>query len=122
MSSALERLGRFADCAVRRDLEDPFEAPGLDSHRGHRPARAQAGSAEVGLVRTSSSPSGPRDEPLRLPGRAVRRRADPGGRGDTAEGPGHDTSGRRPLFEQPDDFLDYLTDVVMPSTAQLPRS
>ena len=28
----------------------------------------------------------------------------------------------RPLFEQPDDFLDYLTDVVVPSTAQLPRS
>ena len=33
-----------------------------------------------------------------------------------------DTSGHRPLFEQPDDFLDYLTDVVVPSTAQLPRS
>ena len=32
------------------------------------------------------------------------------------------TSGHRPLFEQPDDFLDYLTDVVVPSTAQLPRS
>ena len=29
-----------------------------------------------------------------------------------------DTSGRRPLFEQPDDFLDYLTDVVVPNTAQ----
>lgn len=33
-----------------------------------------------------------------------------------------DTSGHRPLFEQPDDFLDYLTDVVVPSRAQLPRS
>jgi hypothetical protein len=32
-----------------------------------------------------------------------------------------DTSGHRPLFEQPDD-LDYLTDVVVLSTAQLPRS
>ena len=48
MSSALERLGRFADCAVRRDLEDPFEAPVLDSHRATE-LLAQAGSAEVGL-------------------------------------------------------------------------
>ena len=29
-----------------------------------------------------------------------------------------DTSEHRPLFEQPDDFLDYLTDVVVPNTAQ----
>jgi hypothetical protein len=27
-----------------------------------------------------------------------------------------------PPAEQPDDFLDYLNDVVVPSTSQLPRS
>jgi putative drug exporter of the RND superfamily len=69
MSSALERLGRFAArrpwivigswvaigflvitsaAAFGRDLEDPFEAPGLDSHRASE-LMAQAGSAEVGL-------------------------------------------------------------------------
>jgi len=34
--------------AFGRDLEDPFEAPGLDSHRATE-LLAQAGSAEVGL-------------------------------------------------------------------------
>jgi pimeloyl-ACP methyl ester carboxylesterase len=29
-----------------------------------------------------------------------------------------DTSGHRPLFEQPDAFVDYLTDVVLPRTTQ----
>jgi RND superfamily putative drug exporter len=69
MSSALERLGRFAArrpwivigswvaigflvitsaAAFGRDLEDPFEAPGLDSHRATE-LLAQAGSAEGGL-------------------------------------------------------------------------
>jgi proline iminopeptidase len=28
-----------------------------------------------------------------------------------------DTSGHRPLFEQPDEFVDYLTDVVLPRTS-----
>ena len=31
-----------------------------------------------------------------------------------------DTSGHRPLFEQPDDFLDYLTDVVVPQHGPAP--
>ena len=69
MSRALEHLGRFAArrpwivigswvaigflvitsaAAFGRDLEDPFEAPGLDSHRATE-LLAQAGSTEAGL-------------------------------------------------------------------------
>ena len=85
MSSALERLGRFAARARRpwmvigswvaigflvitsasafgQDLEDPFEAPGLDSHRATE-LLAQAARPRWGSVRTSSSP-------LRAPRRA----------------------------------------------------
>jgi RND superfamily putative drug exporter len=220
MSRALEHLGRFAArrpwivigswvaigflvitsaAAFGRDLEDPFEAPGLDSHRATE-LLAQAGSAEVGLgadvVLTPRDPEtsffdspAARADVARIqeavaalpkvlattdPAAALRvgRQAavesgvvSPDGEvaliriqyperqhlepDDLAnvqgahEAPGRaelfdgwypridapikgrtvlDTSGHRPLFEQPDDFLDYLTDVVVPSTAQLPRS
>ena len=69
MSGALERLGRFAArrpwvviatwaavcivvvtsaAAFGRELDDPFEAPGLDSHRATE-LLTRAGSADMGL-------------------------------------------------------------------------
>ncbi len=192
MSSALERLGRFAApgpwivigswggdrlpgdhlrSSLRPRPRGPVRGTGTGLAPGHRTARA--GGLGRGRARCGRRPhpSGPRDELLRLPGRAGRQTAvesevvSPDGEvaliriqyperqhlepDDLAnvqgahEAPGRaelfdgwypridapikgrtvlDTSGHRPLFEQPDDFLDYLTDVVVPSTAQLPRS
>lgn len=192
MSSALERIGRFAArrpwivigswvaigflvitsaAAFGRDLEDPFEAPGLDSHRATE-LLAQAGSAEVGLG--ADVVLTPRDLGTTDPASALRagrqtavesevvspdgevaliriqyperQHLEPDDLANvqgTHEAPGRaelfdgwcpridapikgrtvlDTSGHRPLFEQPDDFLDYLTDVVVPSTAEFQRS
>ena len=110
MSRALERLGRFAArrpwfvigswaavcllvvtsaAAFGRELDDPFEAPGLDSHRatellakagsgddgarrGHRPHAARPGATFF-----DSPGRGPRSRGSRTPSRRCRRYSPP---------------------------------------------
>ena len=101
MSGALERLGRFAArrpwvviatwaavcivvvtsaAAFGRELDDPFEAPGLDSHRATE-LLTRAGSADMGLgADVVVTPRDP-EETCRRPGCADRRGPGPGGGG-----------------------------------------
>ena len=117
MSRALERLGRFAaghpwsvigtwvalcllvltsSAAFGRHLEDPFEAPGLDSHRATE-LLAEADSAAMGLG--ADIVLTPRDQGVTFFDSA-RARADvarsPGRRRGAAQGARHERSGRRP--------------------------
>ena len=93
MSSALKRLGRFADRTVRRDLEDPFEAPGLDSHRATE-LLAQAGSAKVGLgAEVVLTPRDP-ETSCQYPSASTLEPGRPGERAGRARGAGEGRRGR----------------------------
>ena len=116
VSGALERLGRIAArrpwvviatwaavCLVvltsaasfGRELDDPFEAPGLDSQRATE-LLTQAGAERHGSRRRRRPHAArPVGEPLRLPSSAGRCSQGPGSRGGAAPRARHERPGRR---------------------------
>ena len=115
MSGALERLGRFAArrpwvviatwaavclvvvtsaAAFGRELDDPFEAPGLDSHRATE-LLTRAGSADMGLgADVVLTPRDPAETFFDSPGRGPTWPG-PGSRGGAAARARDERPGRR---------------------------